>query len=170
MLVEGGSGSIEVLSEVGVQTTFIVRFPAHDAKKSTLPEPRPSTTTRRLDDVRILLVEDQPHLRSLLERGLKRAGATVQVVSHGEEAMRALEEDVPDVLVSDVVMPLLSGPELVRWSQAHIPSLPAVLFSGHTGSEVVLIEELAPIEFLDKPFSLDALVGAIRRALESTGT
>lgn len=170
MLVEGGSGSIEVLSEVGVQTTFIVRFPAHDAKKSALPEPRPSTTTRRLDDVRILLVEDQPHLRSLLERGLKRAGATVQVVSHGEEAMRALEEDVPDVLVSDVVMPLLSGPELVRWTQAHIPSLPAVLFSGHTGSEVVLIEELAPIEFLDKPFSLDALVGAIRRALESTGT
>ena len=167
MLVEGCGGSIAVSSEPGIQTSFAIHFPTHD-KQTANPSPQQRGQAHlRLDGVNVLLVEDQPHLRSLLTRGLERVGATVRAISHGEEATRYALEEMPDILVSDVVMPLRSGPELVRWVRDHAPSLPVVLFSGYSGSEVVRMEELGHVEFLDKPFSIDTLISTIHHALSN---
>lgn len=122
-----------------------------------------------MDGFRVLLVEDQAHLRTVLTKVLKRAGADVISASNGEEALRLARTQPPDVLVTDVVMPLLSGPELVRRLRAGRPDLAVVLMSGYAGDEIVPTELLEGTRFLHKPFAAGALVRAVHEALPEAG-
>ena len=165
MIVEARGGVIEVQSELGIGSTFTVRF----APEHTLPSAKHMMSRarepRRLDDLQILLVEDQVHLRDLLARGLTGLGAQVTMSSNGEEAMRIFKEGSFDVVLSDVMMPLRSGVELVQTLLALEPSLVIVLFSGyaHAGVDVYLSDR---VRFIEKPFSVDAVAELILSALE----
>jgi DNA-binding NtrC family response regulator len=118
----------------------------------------------------VLLVEDEKGLRELAERLLLRQGFVVLVAGNAEEANRLFDENPTiDVLLTDVVMPGASGPELVAQLTARRPGLRVIYMSGYTDDAIVHHGVLNPgIAFLHKPFTSDALGRKIRDVLEST--
>jgi DNA-binding NtrC family response regulator len=116
----------------------------------------------------VLLVEDEEGLRELTKRLLTRQGYTVVVAGDAQEATRRFDENPSiDVLLTDVVMPGASGPELVGQLTARRPGLKVIYMSGYTDDSIVQHGVLNPgIAFLHKPFSSDALGKKIREVLE----
>ncbi|HWD96521.1 MAG TPA: ATP-binding protein [Acidimicrobiales bacterium] len=165
-LVEGSNGSITCASEMGVGTSFRILFPsAHQAVVRDTPhavvKERPRGTAT------VLLAEDDDDLRRLMFQVLSRNGYEVVVAQSGEEALQligAIEGSI-DLLVSDVVMAELSGPELAASLQAANPVLRVLLTSG-TADESI-ISELLPgtAAFLAKPFRPSALIDKVHDLL-----
>lgn len=119
----------------------------------------------------ILLVEDEPALRRLGTRVLEGAGYTVLAYPDGESALAAVKQDPArlDLLVSDVVMPGLSGPELFHEVRKLRPTLPALFMSGYPGIDGLELHlRDTGAAFLAKPFAPDALTDAIRGLLGSS--
>jgi two-component system cell cycle sensor histidine kinase/response regulator CckA len=112
----------------------------------------------------ILLVEDDESVRWLTARGLRSRGFTVLEACNGLEALMAGASLMPDLLVSDVVMPGLDGPMLLQALRSRIPDLKAVFISGYAFDHS-LPENVA---FLPKPFSLAELVAAVKLVLRTT--
>ncbi|MEX0837819.1 MAG: ATP-binding protein [Gemmatimonadota bacterium] len=169
LLAEGLGGAVSVDTAEGVGSTFTVTLPATTDAARVADAQAVRAPAGRLDGIQVLLVEDQAHLRTVLAKVLTRAGATVATASNGEEAIRVAEEAPPDIVVSDVVMPLLSGPELVRRLSAERSDLAIVLMSGYAGDEIVPRELLESARFLHKPFAADDLVRAVADALTPEG-
>ena len=116
----------------------------------------------------VLLVEDEPRVRSQARRLLQRSGYEVVEASDGAEAKRVFaerQEDI-DVVVTDVVMPIVGGVELVATLRAVQPDLPVVLVSGFTAEEqdLPLGDRTA---FLTKPYTIEALCDAIDAVVPS---
>jgi PAS domain S-box-containing protein len=168
-IVTRSGGSIGVDSQVGRGTSFKVYFPRADVATSLVDAParplRPVCGTQT-----VLLVEDEKGLRELAERLLLRQGFVVLVAGNAEEANRLFDENPTiDVLLTDVVMPGASGPELVAQLTARRPGLRVIYMSGYTDDAIVHHGVLNPgIAFLHKPFTSDALGRKIRDVLEST--
>lgn len=161
LLCEGVGGSVSLESSPGEGSVFTVRLPAGSAGE-TADRPIPEDPSpRRLDGVRVLLVDDQGHLRVAISRALQRVGAEIVPAANGEEGLRLARSGSFDVVVTDVVMPLLSGPELVRILRQEQPGLGVVFMSGYAGNESLSPEILSGARFLAKPFTADALVEAI---------
>lgn len=116
-------------------------------------------------DRTILLVDDDPDVRDLIEMVLDGAGHAVHAVGNAEEAMRTLSGDPAiELLITDVVMPGMSGVELARRALALRPHLRVLFITGYTRN--IAPEELARAAVLDKPFVPDRLLHAIDRVLE----
>ncbi len=115
---------------------------------------------------RVLLVEDDPHVRAVAARVLQDAGYGVQTASGGREALAYLQATNYDALVTDVVMPGLSGVELAEQAIVLRPRLGVVLMSGYSNAllEAPAIADRRP-EFVQKPFSGSRLVEAVQHAL-----
>jgi PAS domain S-box-containing protein len=167
-IVGRAGGEVRVYSEPGMGASFKVYLPGMD--RPAEPEPaRASAPPRDLDGHEtVLLCEDEPALAALIERILTRAGYRVLSAGTSEEALRlaAEHEGAIDVLVSDVIMPGLSGPELAqRLSQEHGP-VPTLFLSGYT-ADVLRDRADLPTEsaFLEKPFDPPALLEALRALL-----
>ena len=109
----------------------------------------------------ILGLEDDPRLRASLRRTLWRAGWRVRVAAHGAEALRLVGERAPDLVLSDVDMPVMDGVELGRALTSRRPGLPIVFMSGNPETQT---RALSP-HFLSKPFSLESLEQALDGAL-----
>ena len=116
----------------------------------------------------MLVVEDADGLRELAKRLLERHGYTVLVAANAEEALRLFERSPSiDVLVTDVVMPGASGPELTRQLVEQRPALKVIYMSGYTEDSIVQHGILNPgIAFIHKPFTSDALVRKIREVID----
>ena len=111
----------------------------------------------------VLLVEDEPLVRRVMERMLTDAGYVVTTAGHGLEALELLDGGLaPDVVLSDVVMPRMGGLELREKLRAR--RLPVVLMSGYS-AEVVELGGVDDSELLWKPPSRPAVLAAIKRAL-----
>jgi signal transduction histidine kinase len=159
-LVRQADGFTEVDSRLGSGTTVRVSLP-HCASPG-LSTSRPTTPTSHrpaASNARILVVEDQPGVRSLLRRLLNRAGYRVTVASTPGEALALWQSAGPfDLLVTDVLMPELTGPQLAERLRALQRSLPVLFVSGYADAGVfdpnALPERSA---FLSKPFTIDAL-------------
>jgi CheY-like chemotaxis protein len=115
-----------------------------------------------------LVVEDADAVRVLTGRILYAAGYQVIPVENGTQALERL--DAADVLVTDVVMPGMSGVELAAAARERRPGLPVVFVSGYTGNEVVAAEGDPATAFLGKPFDGDDLLRAVRATLDAAGT
>ncbi|AKF10177.1 ATP-binding protein [Sandaracinus amylolyticus] len=118
-LVEAHGGTVSVASDGRDRgTRFVVRLPARpdgaDSATHALPEPSALNGVVRLDGVQVLLVEDDDDTREALRVALSAAGAEVVDARDGAEALRALDRAVPDVIVSDVAMPVLDGYGFLR--------------------------------------------------------
>ena len=116
----------------------------------------------------ILLVEDEDGLRSLNARGLRSRGYSVIEAANGVEAMEAIDEQkgAIDLVVSDVVMPEMDGPTLLREMRAHNPDLKIIFVSGY--AEDAFEKSLPANEqfaFLAKPFTLAQLVAAVKETM-----
>jgi len=161
-------GSVNVYSEVGKGTSFTVYFPAADAT-SMVVVPRVQTVPpRAVSGETVLVVEDADGLRELTKKLLLRLGYTVLVAANADEALQLFDGDATiDVVLTDVVMPGASGPELTRQLVERRPATKVVYMSGYTEDAIVHHGVLIPgIAFLHKPFTTEALGRKIREALD----
>lgn len=133
-------------------------------------ENRTTVRTDRLPFMRVLVVEDEPSLRQIIRRMLERMGARVHVAEHGQAAVAFLQRERPhvDVVLTDMVMPQLSGGELLAFIEAHFPELPVVFMSGYHDDQHVQREvDLAHRPMVRKPFTHAQLIDALRTAFDA---
>ncbi|MDO9425315.1 MAG: response regulator [Methylobacterium sp.] len=193
-IVKQSGGTIDVRSTVGEGTTFRIYFPRHEPVAE--PEPAPdlvagSTTAevaaKRLKGTPelagpsprkpapdhtgqgvILLVEDEDPVRAVNSRALSARGYTVLEAASGLDALKIIEDktQVIDLVVSDVVMPEMDGPTLLRELRKHHPDLKVIFVSGY--AEDAFRKNLPDGEdfnFLPKPFSLKQLVETVKETI-----
>jgi two-component system, cell cycle sensor histidine kinase and response regulator CckA len=166
-IVTRSGGSVNVYSEVGRGTSFKVYFPRADGAEMVAEVPsivvRPHAGTET-----VLVVEDADGLRELTRRLLQRQGYTVLVAENADEAFQLFEQNRSiDVVLTDVVMPGGSGPDLISKLVERRPGLMVIYMSGYTDEAIVQHGVLKPgIAFLHKPFSSEALGRKIRDVLD----
>jgi PAS domain S-box-containing protein len=167
-IVKASGGDIEVQSDVDEGTEFQLRFPcADDAVAVASIEPLAPDTIRGSETV--LVVEDEEPLRRLTRRILESRGYTVFDAANGEEAIRTLASvsSHVDLLLTDVVMPGMSGRELVERLLPVYPWLRVLFMSGYT-EDMMLQHRVAElgIRVVEKPFTRDDLALAVRNTLD----
>ena len=115
----------------------------------------------------VMVVDDENSIRSAVEQWLSLSGFKVQLFSRAEECLAALPAHYAGVILSDVRMPGLSGLELLAEVQRRDADLPVILLTGH-GDVPMAVEAMrdGAYDFLEKPFSPEALLGSLRRALD----
>ncbi|MBB4812043.1 MULTISPECIES: sigma-54-dependent transcriptional regulator [Pseudomonas] len=118
----------------------------------------------------VMVVDDEASIRTAVEQWLSLSGFEVQLFSRAEECLAQLPRDFAGVILSDVRMPGLSGLELLAEVQRRDADLPVILLTGH-GDVPMAVEAMrdGAYDFLEKPFSPDALLNSLRRALDKRG-
>ena len=166
-IVKQSDGYIWVYSEPGHGTSFMIYLPrVPDAPGPVRPAFEPSASARGSETV--LAVEDDEMVRALIRRMLETRGYTVLLASHGDEALRLLERHPGciDLLMTDVVMPGMSGRDLADRVAELRPSIKVLYLSGYTDDAIVRHGVLEPgIAFLQKPFTADRLARRVREVL-----
>jgi signal transduction histidine kinase/ActR/RegA family two-component response regulator len=162
-IVKQSKGHISVYSEVGVGTTFKVFLPAVASAVSTARTEKAPVALKGTGTV--LLVEDEAALRVLAATSLKKIGYTVIEAGNGVEALAAAEAHAGkiDVVVADIVMPQMGGPELVEKLLARRSGFAVIFMSGYT--EAAALEHArvgTDSVLLNKPFSTDTLAAKIQ--------
>jgi len=168
-IVHQMGGHIEVFSEPGSGTTFRIFLPCVEgpaAVRSAVGPASPAPTGIET----VLVVEDESIVRRLAVVGLRAHGYTVIEASDGAEALAIAKRIAPELnlVVSDIVMPGMSGTELVRQLALVAPGVRRLLVSGHAESTVLpegLIE--AGVAFLPKPFTPERLARKVREVLDA---
>ena len=164
-VVRQSGGFIHVYSEPGHGTTFKLYFPAASAAPEE-PQAAPEVSPRGSET--ILLVEDEELVQRLARGVLERLGYTVLTARRGDDALRLVEAGAAfDLLLTDVILPGLDGPNLYGRAKALKPELKVVFMSGYTDN---LLEEkglgAAKGRFLQKPFVPATLARLVRSALD----
>jgi two-component system, cell cycle sensor histidine kinase and response regulator CckA len=167
-IVKQSGGFIFADSTPGQGTSFVIYLPVH----RVIDEPATETTKRKEKSAElwgtgtILLVEDEDMVRAVAERALSRQGYTVLTAEHGEAALAILDgrTDI-DLIISDVVMPLMDGPAMVRIAREQFPKMPILFMSGYAEEQLRKSIDLDNVAFLPKPFSVQQLAEAARDAL-----
>jgi two-component system, cell cycle sensor histidine kinase and response regulator CckA len=166
-IVARSGGSVGVYSEIGKGSSFKVYFPRVETADMVMEAPRPVAPVP-VGMQTVLVVEDEDGLRELARKLLLRQGYTVLVAANADEALRLVAANASiDVLLTDVVMPGASGPELTRQLVEQRPALRVIYMSGYTEDAIVQRGVLKPgIAFLNKPFTSETLGAKIREVLE----
>ena len=166
-IVKQSGGFIFADSKVGEGTRFVIYLPVHreeaGAAASRTVKPREGELW---GSGTVLLVEDEPMVRSVAERALTRHGYKVIVADNGEDALEILErgEEI-DLLLSDVVMPGMDGPTMVREARKDRPEIKVLFMSGYAEEQLRNSINVDNCSFLPKPFSVQELAEATKRAL-----
>ena len=168
-IVKQCGGNIWFYSELRKGTTFKVFLPRVD---EPLEEIRESTVSKEIPSGRetILAVEDEDNVRKLTVQILKGQGYSVLEASHAEEAMKVVREQTGNgihLLLTDVVMPGMSGHELANHLISLLPKIKVLFMSGYTDNAIVhhgVLEE--GVNYIQKPFTVDALARKVREVLD----
>ena len=168
-IVKQSGGYIFADSKVGEGTRFTIYLPVHhvDEEKEGRRSTKKSEAENELwGSGTILLVEDEPMVRTVAERALTRHGYQVLTANNGEEALEIMDrgEDIA-LLISDVVMPLMDGPTMVREARKSHPDLPILFMSGYAEEQLRKSIDIDKVAFLPKPFSVQELAEAVRKVL-----
>ncbi|QWV94345.1 response regulator [Geomonas oryzisoli] len=165
-VVKQHQGSVSVYSEPGKGTTFRIYLPRIEGMEAAKAPQETKTIPRGRG--RILVVEDEQAVRDFLESALQDQGYDVTSVGNGTEAIEACSRTSFDLMVSDVVMPGMSGPQLYQAIREQQPQLKVMFISGYpakSGSLQDLLDWDAP--FLAKPFSATTLLAKTHELLQS---
>jgi two-component system cell cycle sensor histidine kinase/response regulator CckA len=167
-IVKQSGGFIFADSKVGEGTRFVIYLPVHRDEASAA-KPRRVAKPKEHElwgTGTVLLVEDEPMVRGVAERALSRHGYTVVTAENGEEALEILSRGEEIVLlISDVVMPLMDGPTMVREARKTRPDLKILFMSGYAEEQLRNSIDIDNVSFLPKPFSVQELAEATRRAM-----
>lgn len=165
-IIKQSRGFIFIESETGKGTTFDVYFPRFVGQEAPLAASVSPRTTRGTE--RLLLVEDQESVRKLVGKALEGYGYQVSQAANGEEALRlaAVMPKPVDALVTDVVMPVMTGPVVAERLRVQWPSLKVLFMSGFAewGNSGFL--NTPGTQFIQKPFRPDDLAVQLRHLLE----
>lgn len=117
---------------------------------------------------KILLVEDEPSISEIAELYLKRAGFHIQAVKDGQAAMQALQQEIPDLLVLDLMLPGVDGLSITRWlrDRSEVPII--MLTARREESDRIAGLEMGADDYIVKPFSPQELVSRVRAVLRRT--
>ncbi len=170
-IVRQGGGHIDVYSQVGQGTTFRIYFPRAKEVKAATPSPARSPLA---DDLirgteTVLVVEDETAVRDLAVSVLKACGYQVLAAKSGPEALQISKEHGGHIhmLITDLVMPQMSGKELAEVLLAQQPELRILYVSGYADKEIAQHGVLAPgTVFLPKPFTIEELTRKVRAVLD----
>ena len=166
-IVHQHGGCVDVASAPGAGTTVTVYLPGVDA---TPDVERPPAVVLQGGPERILLIEDDATVRAVTRDLLEARGFSVVVSDGGAAALRLVDTERPkvDLLLTDMIMPGLSGWDVAQQMRQRYPGLRVVYMSGYTDDVLGQREVLGGgVPVLEKPFSPEALVRAIRLALEA---
>jgi signal transduction histidine kinase len=158
-IIEQAHGTIEVRSHVGIGTTFTISLPRCEPAAEPIFTGQVPKVTRG----RALVVDDDESVRAVTERMLRRSGFDVVSANDaiaGLEVIRRRDERI-DLVVSDIVMPGMSGRDLARTLEVERPELKVLLVSGFTQAP------LAGCHFLAKPFDRQTLMSALERVMSA---
>jgi two-component system, cell cycle sensor histidine kinase and response regulator CckA len=167
-IVKQTGGHVRVYSEVGVGTSFKVYLPQTDATPDAQAHADPVGSV--VGTGTILLVEDEAEVRDLAREVLERAGYTVLEAHVPADALLIARRHVGiiDLLLTDVIMPGMSGRTLAENIAAERPETKIVFMSGYTDDAIVRHGVLEPgIHFVEKPFMPGVLTAKIREVLDS---
>jgi two-component system cell cycle sensor histidine kinase/response regulator CckA len=167
-IVKQSGGFIFADSKVNEGTRFVIYLPVHREEIG-------AARSRKVEKAKkdelwgsgvVLLVEDEPMVRSVAERALTRHGYTVITADNGEDALEIVAKNEPiDLLISDVVMPGMDGPTMVREARVSRPELKILFMSGYAEEQLRKSIDIENVNFLPKPFSVVELAEAARRAM-----
>jgi two-component system cell cycle sensor histidine kinase/response regulator CckA len=167
-IVKQSEGYVWVYSEVGVGTTFKIYLPRVEEVATVAPEESPGPPRR--GDETVLLVEDEASLRELLRESLEANGHRVLVARDGAEALRVADAHAGpiQIMVTDVIMPGMTGPRTVDLVSQTRPELKVLFISGYSDESVVRHGLIGPgRSFLSKPFGAEVLLRRVRECLDA---
>jgi two-component system cell cycle sensor histidine kinase/response regulator CckA len=167
-IVKQSGGFIFADSKIDEGTRFVIYLPVH-REEETAARSRGLGKAKK-DELwgsgTVLLVEDEPMVRSVAERALTRHGYSVITADNGEDALAVLNGgETIDLLISDVVMPGMDGPTMVREARKSWPDLKILFISGYAEEQLRKSIDIENVNFLPKPFSVTELAEAARRAV-----
>jgi PAS domain S-box-containing protein len=169
-IVRQYGGHVRVESELGVGTIFEIWLPASQGFDDARPDRALEGDGASMEGHEtVLVVEDEDLVRKIVRRVLEDAGYQILVATDGEEALELVDayEGAIDLVVSDVVMPRLKGPEMAVRLELRRPGTPVLFMSGYTDN--YLVEDRFsrdPALFIAKPFSPTELCARVRRILD----
>jgi two-component system cell cycle sensor histidine kinase/response regulator CckA len=159
-IVQNLGGHIELESRPRIGTTVHIYLPAAEQQKQPTGERKDKSAVIG----RVLIVEDQPDVAQLVQRLIAPAGYEIAVATDALTAVTQVASGArPDLLITDVVMPTMTGPELAGALRTHQPDLPVLYMSGYTAASLgpqLHLDDNSML--LEKPFTRSTLLGAIR--------
>ncbi|HBR17140.1 MAG: UDP-3-O-[3-hydroxymyristoyl] N-acetylglucosamine deacetylase [Deltaproteobacteria bacterium RIFCSPLOWO2_12_FULL_43_16] len=119
---------------------------------------------------KILIVDDEDSIRQSLSDVLKDEGFEVLLASNGQEALKALDAKLPDLIILDIWMPIMDGTEVLKEIKAKYPELKVIMISGHGNIEAaVKAIKLGAYDYIEKPLSLEGVLLTVKRAFGESG-
>ncbi|MFA7402743.1 MAG: PAS domain S-box protein [Pelobacteraceae bacterium] len=172
-IVKQHNGNIMAISTIGVGTTFKIYLPVCDEKPLRMEMEKEQGDIDHSGSAVILLVEDNEMVRVMSSDLLEGLGYTVYCAEHPERALELLKE-IPkkiDLVITDVVMPGMNGQQLFERIRTEHPEIDKVLYmSGYTNNVIVTDGNLDDgLHFLQKPFTVDALMAKVKELLQPQG-
>jgi nitrogen-specific signal transduction histidine kinase/ActR/RegA family two-component response regulator len=168
-IVKQNNAYIDVTSEPGAGTRFMIYLPAHiDSVEPGAVSPGTDTVVVHGTET-VLLTEDEPANLEMYRRMLETLGYTVLAAHNPEEAVRLARENAGAIslLLTDVVMPGMNGPDLAKSICSEDPVIQCLFMSGYMNTNIIPGGVLEPgIHLIQKPFSLEALAARIREVLD----
>ncbi|MCR5872330.1 MULTISPECIES: response regulator [unclassified Sphingomonas] len=166
-IIKQSGGFIFAESAPDKGAVFTIYLPVHNAPEPAAQLNAPKPVQGDLwGSGTILLVEDEAMVRAVAERALARQGYTVLTAENGEAALELLEKSgKPDLLISDVVMPTMDGPTMVRHARKKYPDLKIIFMSGYAEEQLRKSIDIDKVAFLPKPFSVQQLAELARSVM-----
>jgi PAS domain S-box-containing protein len=167
-IIKQSKGYIYVASQMGHGTTVTIYLPALEQALTPVESTREAEFFFPRGSETILLVEDEPGVRGVAQKVLQQSGYTILEANNGVEALAVCEQHLGpiDLVITDVIMPEMSGPELVRQLSLKFPGMRSLFISGYTANALISEGMLADgVQLLEKPFTLASLAKRVREVL-----
>ena len=160
----GGTARIESAPGKGTAVKLLFRKAEEAVREAAALAEEPVSALVPMAPVSVLVIDDDPDVRGFVVAALEEEGYRVREASNGRDGLASVEQEIPDLVVLDFIMPGLSGADVARQILDKRPDQPILFVSGY--SETDAVKRTAPgAPLLAKPFRADALQKAVRGAL-----